>query len=151
MQRLKIYLDNCCYNRPFDDLSQAKIYNEATAKMFIQSLIKYKSLVLYSSYMLSFEINANPFENIKEHIRCFVNDYTEFFVSKKREYEILPLTNEIMKTGIKLKDAVHIACSIVAECDYFITTDKRVLGYKTDKVQIINPIEFVKLWREQNG
>ena len=25
---LKIYLDNCCYNRPFDDLSQEKILEE---------------------------------------------------------------------------------------------------------------------------
>jgi hypothetical protein len=25
---LKIYLDNCCYGRPFDDLSQERIKNE---------------------------------------------------------------------------------------------------------------------------
>ena len=145
MQKPKIYLDNCCYNRPFDDLSQAKVSNEATAKIFIQSLIKYRSLALYSSYMLSYEISENPYENNKEHIRCFVNDYSEFFIGKERENETLPLTNEIMKTGIKLKDAVHLACSIVAECDYFITTDNRVLSYKSDKIQIINPIDFVKL------
>ena len=147
---LKIYLDNCCYGRPFDDLSQEKIKNEATAKMYIQSLIKYKSLVLYSSYMLSLEISEIPFESNKEHIMRFVNDYAEFFVSSERENEILPLTNEIMKTGIKRKDAVHLACSIIAECDYFITTDKRVLNYKTDKLKILNPIEFVRIWREQN-
>ena len=28
---IKIYLDNCCYNRPFDDLSQEKNYMEASA------------------------------------------------------------------------------------------------------------------------
>ena len=44
----KIYLDNCCYNRPFDDLSQVRVRDEAVAKMFIQSLIKYKSLILFS-------------------------------------------------------------------------------------------------------
>ena len=26
---LKLYLDNCCYNRPFDDLRQEKINLEA--------------------------------------------------------------------------------------------------------------------------
>ena len=62
---------------------------------------------------------------------------------------MLPLTNEIMTTGVKLKDAVHLACSITAECDYFITTDKRVLNYKTDKINIINPIDFVNIWRKQ--
>ena len=31
---LKIYLDNCCYSRPFDDLSHESIHNEA-AEIFI--------------------------------------------------------------------------------------------------------------------
>jgi len=149
MDKLKIYLDNCCYNRPFDDLSQTKVKNEAVAKMFIQSLVKYKSLVLYSSYMLLLEINESPFENNKEHILRFVNDYSDYFVSRERENEMLPLTNKIMETGIKRKDAAHLACSIVAKCDYFITTDRRVTNYKTDKIKIVNPIDFVKLWREQ--
>jgi hypothetical protein len=45
---LKIYLDNCCYNRPFDDLTIERNRLEAEAKMFIQSLIKYKSIALCS-------------------------------------------------------------------------------------------------------
>ena len=146
----KIYLDNCCYNRPFDDLSQVKVKEEAIAKMFIQSLVKYKSLVLFSSYMLLLEANESPAENSKQHILHFINEYSEFFIGKERESETLPLTKEIMKTGIKLKDAVHLACSIVAECDCFITTDRRVLNYKTDKIKIVNPVEFVELWREQD-
>jgi hypothetical protein len=28
---MKIYLDNCCLNRPFDDLSQDRVYLEAEA------------------------------------------------------------------------------------------------------------------------
>ncbi len=28
---LKIYLDSCCYNRPFDDLSQERIRVESEA------------------------------------------------------------------------------------------------------------------------
>jgi len=53
-----------------------------------------------------------------------------------------------MQTGIEYKDAVHLACSMFAECDYFITTDKRVLNYKTDKIKLANTIEFVKIWEE---
>jgi hypothetical protein len=40
MSKLKIYMDNCCYNRPFDDMTQVKLKNEAAAKMYIQSLVK---------------------------------------------------------------------------------------------------------------
>ena len=37
---IKIYLDNCCYNRPFDDQTYLKISLEAQAKLQIQSDIK---------------------------------------------------------------------------------------------------------------
>jgi hypothetical protein len=39
---LKIYLDNCCYGRPFDNQKDPAIREETRAKMFIQSLVKYK-------------------------------------------------------------------------------------------------------------
>ena len=62
--------------------------------------------------------------------------------------EIETLADEIMNTGIKKKDATHLACSIIAECDYFITTDKRVLKYITDKIKVLNPISFLEMWGE---
>ena len=148
MDKMKIYMDNCCYNRPFDDLSQIKVKNEATAKMYIQSLVRFKSLVLYSSFMLVYEINKSPFEKNKEHILQFVNEFSSLFISEDCEGEIKPISDGIMKTGIKYKDAVHLACSMIEKCDFFITTDKRVLNYKTDRIKIINPIKFVKMWEE---
>ena len=51
LKTVKIYLDNCCYNRPFDDFKVGKNELEANAKMFIQSLAKYKSVSLYYSFM----------------------------------------------------------------------------------------------------
>ena len=145
---LKIYLDNCCYNRPFDDLTQEKVKNEAEAKMFIQSLIKYKSLSLCSSFMSLYEINENPFEKNKEHILQFVNEHSSFYIDESNKNEVISISNEIMTTGIKYKDSVHLACSIIAGCDYFITTDKRVLNYKTDNIKILNPVEFAEIWRK---
>jgi predicted nucleic acid-binding protein len=53
-----------------------------------------------------------------------------------------------MKEGIKAKDAIHIASAIVSSCQYFLTTDKRLLKYKTDKIRLMNPVEFVKEWGE---
>jgi len=101
--------------------------------------------------MLSFEINENPFEDNKEHILQFLDEYVAYFISRECKNEILPLTNEIMTTGIKLKDAVHLSCAIVGGCAYFITTDKRVLNFKTDKINIVSSIDFVDEWRKQNG
>jgi predicted nucleic acid-binding protein len=145
---LKIYLDNCCYGRPFDDLSQEKINDEATAKMFIQSLVKYKSIALYYSFMSQAELDDSPFENSKTHILDFIETNAAVFISDNNIDVLKELTSEIMQTGIKIKDATHLASAIFAKCDYFITTDKRVINHETNKIKIVNPIEFMKTWRE---
>ena len=36
---MKIYLDNCCFNRPFDDQKQLQIKLETEAKLDIQERI----------------------------------------------------------------------------------------------------------------
>ena len=144
---IKVYLDNCCYSRPFDDLSQENVENEANAKLFIQSLIKYKSIELYYSFMSQAEIDDSPFEEVKAHVLDFIENNATAFISDKHSNALKVLTDEIMQTGIKIKDATHLACAIFAKCDYFITTDRRVLNFHTDKIKIVNPINFVEIWR----
>lgn len=58
---LRIYLDNCCYNRPYDDQLQIRISLEAQAKIFIQNAIKLGKIELATSYILVYENNKNPF------------------------------------------------------------------------------------------
>jgi hypothetical protein len=43
---MRIYLDNCCFNRPFDDQSQTRVRLEAEAKLEIQRRIKDKAIEL---------------------------------------------------------------------------------------------------------
>ncbi|GAK55959.1 hypothetical protein U27_02920 [Candidatus Vecturithrix granuli] len=40
---MRIYLDNCCFNRPFDDQNQIKIKLETEAKLYIQEKIRQHS------------------------------------------------------------------------------------------------------------
>ncbi len=37
---MRVYLDNCCYNRPYDDQSQLRISLETQAKIQIQGMIR---------------------------------------------------------------------------------------------------------------
>jgi predicted nucleic acid-binding protein len=97
--------------------------------------------------MSLYEINENPYEEIKQHIENFVVNNASIFVSKTHKHKMETMVNEIMQTGIKIKDATHLACAIYAECDYFISTDGRVLKYQTDKIKIVNPMKFVEIWR----
>lgn len=68
MDKLLIYLDNCCFNRPFDDQSSLSIFLETQAKLMIQDFVKDDMFSLIWSFILDFENSANPDENIKEDI-----------------------------------------------------------------------------------
>ena len=47
---MKVYLDMCCYNRPYDDQSQLKVAMETQSKLHIQKLIRAGQLELIGSY-----------------------------------------------------------------------------------------------------
>ena len=46
---MRIYLDNCSYNRPYDDQSQMRIHLETQAKLHIQDMIRQKQIELVTS------------------------------------------------------------------------------------------------------
>lgn len=41
-------------------------------------------------------------------------------------------------------DASHVAAAIHSGRDYFITTDDRMLRYRSDKIRIVDPVQFIK-------
>jgi predicted nucleic acid-binding protein len=139
---LKIYLDNCCFNRPYDDQTQERIYLESLAKLHIQQLIIDKKMDFIWSFILEYENGNNPYNIRKENIRNFSFRCVEY-VDIANEKEIVAVANDIITSGIKEKDALHLACSIFSSCDYFITTDDRILKFTTEKIKIINPMQFI--------
>jgi predicted nucleic acid-binding protein len=148
---LLVYLDNCCYNRPFDSQQQFSVKNETNAKLFIQQLLRLKSLRLCSSFVLVDEITADNDEIKINSILDFIANCSDgVYVSEKELVIIKEKSEQIVSTGVKDMDAVHVACAIFAHCDYFITVDKRLLKYRSDDIKMLNPIEFVKLWGD-NG
>lgn len=144
---MRIYLDNCCYNRPYDDQSQTRVRLEADAKMQIQHMIRNGELELATSFVLDYENNLNRSEQKKQTIRNFMKEFEFYYVDESSLSEIERIAEPIMATGIKSKDAWHLACALIAECDYFISTDKRLLKYKTDKITSLTPVEFMYKWR----
>ena len=61
----------------------------------------------------------------------------------ERRKEIEAIAKRIMDTGVKFKDACHVASAVYANCEYFISTDKRLLKYKTEQIKLVSPIDFV--------
>lgn len=100
---------------------------------------------MVTSYMLVYENGQNPYEMRQKAITEFLEKNTTIYVSEKNMEIIIKKATEIMNTGVKYKDACHVACAILANCDYFLSTDKRLLKYKTNEIKMINPIDFVKI------
>ena len=71
---MRVYLDNCCYNRPYDDQSQLRISLETQAKLRIQEMIRKKQIELSSSYVLLYENSKNPYLTRQSSIRKFVKE-----------------------------------------------------------------------------
>jgi len=141
---MRVYLDNCCFNRPYDDQSYMSIHLEAQAKLHVQDLIRSGKLEMATSYMLDLENGQNPYEMRRTAISDFMTNNATIYVSDAKLKEISEQANAIMETGVKYKDACHVACAIMSECDYFLTTDRRLLKYRTDKLKMMDPMDFVK-------
>ncbi len=141
---MKIYLDNCCFNRPYDDQTQIRISLETQAKLYVQDLIKKKKLGLVTSYILWYENSQNPYETKRIAINRFMQQNSIEYIDVEKADEIKFRAEEIMKTGVKMKDAYHVACAIYSSCDYFLTTDDRLLKYHTNEIQMLNPVDFIR-------
>ncbi len=63
---MQIYLDNCVFNRPFDDQNHLRVRLETEVKLYIQARIKQGDLQLVWSYILEFENVQNPFQARKK-------------------------------------------------------------------------------------
>jgi hypothetical protein len=140
---MRAYLDNCCFNRPFDDQTQERVRIEAEAKLRVQDCIRVGGLDLVWSFMLDIENAASPFLERRAAIAVW-----EFIAIVK-----VDLTNEIQQSGdlltalgVKTKDALHLACALAAGCEYFLSTDDRLLrcGKKLTGMKVVSPVEFLK-------
>jgi predicted nucleic acid-binding protein len=139
---MRVYVDNCCFNRPFDDQSQVRIRLEAEAKLAVQQHILEKRLTLVWSYILDYENSANPIPERRETIgrwrRYAASDIEE-------SSEVLETAHRLVGAGITSKDALHLACAVLAKCAYFLTTDDVLLKRATGipEIRVINPAQFI--------
>jgi predicted nucleic acid-binding protein len=150
MKKYKIYLDNCCFNRPFDDQEQLKIFLETKAKLFIQEQILNGKYELIWSFILTAENEANYDFDKKNKIKNWIKK-SNYYIKCNKEIE--DTAEEInIKTGIHAKDSIHIACALFAKADFFITTDKKILKNSKiiKKIKFLNPIDFIEILDEVN-
>jgi len=121
---LRLYLDICVYNRPFDDQTQPRIAIETQIFIMLLAMISDGRFDLVNSFALEYENSKNPdIENMLK-ISDFL-EYSSDYVSY--DEEILNRSLELEKHGLMGMDAVHIACSEKASVDFFITCDDKLI------------------------
>jgi hypothetical protein len=142
---MRIYLDHCAYNRPFDDQTNIKNQLETTAKLYIQNQIRQGKYDLVWSYMSDLENGNNPNLENKNSIQLWEN------IAKYKSSEaILARGKQIGQNKIRPNDALHISCAIESQCEYFITTDEGLTKKTIDGIKIVNPIDFIRTEGEKN-
>ena len=139
---MKVYLDNCTFNRPFDDQSHIRIRLETEAKLYVQEQIKNRTIELVWSYILEAENDNNPFEEK----RVTIAKWKQLAVIDIEETELLiQRAKEFVKLGVKPKDALHVSSAIEGKADYFITTDDQLLKKlsQNNEIKTINPLNII--------
>ena len=140
---MKIYLDNCMFNRPFDEQSHIRIRLETEAKLAIQEEIRRGTYQLIWSYILDFENSKNPFQERKEQII----KWKKYAIANVEENtDIINTAILLNNEGLQKMDSLHIACAIFAKADYFLTTDDKVNKKASTiaNIKIADPIDFIK-------
>ena len=141
---LKLYLDNCCYNRPFDDLKQEKINLEARSNRCYLNMYVNNKIIIYKSRVIDYEISKISNGEKKRQVEDLY-DALEL-ENIPYNYDMDKRVDELEKFNIHYMDAYHIAFAESKEVDYFITVDKQLINSSKKanlKIIVINPVDFV--------
>lgn len=142
---MKIDLDACCLNRPFDDQSQNRIRLESEAILIIMNRMYTGEWEWIGSEVLVAELENTP--DIEK--RTYLTQLSAGVQTNVTLTEVdIIRTNELENLGFKSFDAMHIACSESANADVFLTTDDKLL--KKDEreidnlnIRIANPLSWL--------
>ncbi|GIK75695.1 MAG: hypothetical protein BroJett021_46830 [Chloroflexota bacterium] len=142
---MKVYLDNCCLQRPLDDKSQLRVQIESEAVLAVLSLHEQRQIELISSEVLEFEVEQNPDRLRRTYVlevlaqAAMVVRVDEAIHMRAREFEF---------HGIRGMDALHLACAEAAGATYFCLCDDRLLRkvrmFSSVRVKVVSLLELVE-------
>jgi predicted nucleic acid-binding protein len=143
---IKIYLDCCALQRPFDDQRQPRIKVESEAVLAILAMVEAGEVTLVSSDVLEYEIRR-----ILDTARL-QEVLSLFGLARERILQNPVVTNlarSLVVSNIKPLDALHLASAQVGAVDFFATTDDKFLKVAQNLPQIsCKVISVLELLRE---
>src|SRR4030042_2958815 len=144
---MKLYIDLCVYNRPFDYQGQERVALETGAFIYILEKVEKGSHVLVASEALLFENNKSLDEQRKTRIASYFSLAREFVGA---DFSDMERVNVLKELGFPDIDALHVALAEKSRADYFVTCDDDIIKlYQRHKnlvkVNIISLIELISL------
>ena len=141
---MRIYFDVCCFNRPFDDLSQDRVRLEAEAVKAIMVRIGRRQWAGVRSPVIDFEISQMPDPDRLIEVGLMVGEMREVVALSDCDRARALILNSFGFIGF---DALHLACAERAKVDVFLTTDYGLLKAAVrnkDKlnVKVANPLKW---------
>jgi predicted nucleic acid-binding protein len=117
---MRLYLDNCCLQRPLDDQTHPRIRVETEAVFAILAAIQSGDHQLINSEALEYEIGRIPDSDRRAEVIAVLTLASER-LEISDDIEAAALAYE--HGGIRAMDAIHLALASTAEVDYFCTCD----------------------------
>lgn len=144
---MRVYLDNCVFNRPFDEQSQIRIRLETEAILNIRDSIVRAEIELVWSYVIDVEITRNPFP-LRRNAAESWKDLSIMEIAPS--VEIVSEAIKFRNLGFREIDSLHVACAIASKSHYFITTDDAILKKSAfvEDISLANPVKFLELTGE---
>lgn len=142
---MRLYLDVCSLNRPYDDQSIDRNRLEAEAVVIIVGRVRDGRHSLVSSEIIDREVAACPDREKADLVRETLRLAEQHVVMTPNEAK---RSRELIGLGFRKLDSMHMACAEAARCKYFVTTDDRLIRRakahrKTLAVAVANPLTFV--------
>lgn len=141
---MKVYMDNCCFNRLLDDRSYFQIYYERNSVMLILELVEHSEILLLGSQMLVREISET-----KDAYRRSILQMVYSLCSEEIQIneDILDRAEQVRHiSNIKYKDSIHLACAEAAKADVLLTTDRKFMN-NCNKIKtftrVMNPNQWL--------
>ncbi len=143
---IRIYLDACCLNRPFDDQTQARVRLEAEAVLMVLAQCETGAWEWIGSEALDWEIGKTPdSERLRRVSALAAHAHHSVSVGPSE----VARAQEIEAWGIAAYDALHLACAESGGADVLLTTDDRLMRKSAARapelhVRVANPLTWLR-------
>ena len=143
---MKIYLDACCLNRPFDDQRQARVRLEAEAISLILQKLHQREWEWIGSDVLVYELGQTEDAERKERLLLLAGQSHQVVAMTEK---ILTQAEKLVASGFDSYDAIHLASAENAKVDVFLTTDDNMqkIANRNKKMfsfVVVNPVTWLE-------